>query len=88
MADLIRREDARYSLSNRLQCVVDLAMTAPSWDMINDHMQPDPRDAVIARLVDAVKNMLAIRAVWTDPHNDTDCDNARAAIAASKEVMK
>ena len=49
---------------------------------------PDPRDEVIARLVEAVGNLLEIRAVWTDPYNDTDCYKARAALAAAKEVIK
>jgi hypothetical protein len=42
-------------------------------------------DAVlIAELVRKVEALLAVRAVWTDPHNDDLCKSTRAALAKLK----
>ena len=45
---------------------------------------PAPDAAKVWALVQAVKELLQIRAVWTDPHNDEICGKVRAALARVK----
>ena len=76
-------------------------MTAPKQVWVNecDYTQCTPHEAItgiryiradapeLLALVDAAKELLQIRAVWTDPHNDEICGKARAALSAY-EAMK
>lgn len=91
--DLIRRGDA-LALPRHEPA---LQGTREDWagmdeDECGDWVSIDAINAIpaaldtpdVAVLVEAVKELLQIRAVWTDPHNDEICGKVRAALARVK----
>lgn len=68
------REDAKAACQAHHDALLRAELTIHPADPLSD-----PR---VVALVEAATDLLEIRAVWTDPHNDSDVKRARAALRA------